>query len=123
MAGTRIASVSGIRGIVGDGLDPAIVIEFVAAYAAGCGSGPIVVGHDGRASASVFIPAVLAGLTATGRDALLAGASATPTIGLLVRELRAAVDDLRNGRLDAVPAQGARRVLRRGLHAAGLPGV
>jgi phosphomannomutase len=74
VSGTRIASVSGLRGVVGDGLDPAIVVEFAAAYASGCGRGPIVVGHDGRVSAPVFVPAVLAAVTATGRDVLLAGA-------------------------------------------------
>lgn len=86
MGGTRIASVSGLRGIVGDGLDPAIAVEFAASYAAGCAPGPIVVGHDGRVSAPVFTQAVLAGVTATGRDALLVGATATPTIGRLVRD-------------------------------------
>ncbi len=90
MAGTRIASVSGVRGLVGDGLDPAIVAEFVAAYATGQGDGPIVVGHDGRASAPVFVPAVLAAIAATGRDALLAGPVATPTLGRLVVDLGAA---------------------------------
>src|SRR3954469_16504830 len=90
VSGTRIASVSGLRGIVGDGLDPAIVVEFAAAYASRCTSGPIVVGHDGRVSAPVFVPAVLAGVTATGRDALLVGATATPTIGRLVRDQGAA---------------------------------
>lgn len=90
MSGTRIASVSGVRGVVGDGLDPALAVEFAAAYAAGCGPGPIVVGHDGRVSAPMFAPAVLAGVTATGRDALFVGATATPTIGRLVRDQGAA---------------------------------
>jgi phosphomannomutase len=90
VAGTRIASVSGVRGVVGDGLDPAIVADFTAAYASGQGPGPIVVGHDGRVSAPVFLPAVLSAVTATGRDALLAGPVATPTLGRLVRDLRAA---------------------------------
>ncbi len=90
MAGTRIASVSGVRGIVGDGLDPAIVADFAAAYAAGQGRGPIVVGHDGRVSAPVFLPAVLSAVTATGRDAWLAGPVATPTLGRLVVDLKAA---------------------------------
>jgi phosphomannomutase len=90
VSGTRIASVSGLRGIVGDGLDPAIAVEFAAAYASGCGAGPIVVGHDGRVSAPVFVHAVLAGVTATGRDALLVGAAATPTVGRLVRDQGAA---------------------------------
>ena len=90
MAGTRIASVSGVRGVVGDGLDPAIVADFTAAYASGLRPGPIVVGHDGRVSAPVFLPAVLSAVTATGRDALLAGPVATPTLGRLVRDLGAA---------------------------------
>ena len=90
MAGTRIASVSGIRGVVGDGLDPAIVADFVGAYASGQGPGPIVVGHDGRVSAPVFVPAVLSAIASTGRDALLAGPIATPTLGGLVRDLGAA---------------------------------
>jgi phosphomannomutase len=87
VAGTRIASVSGLRGVVGDGLDPVVVTEFAAAYAAGCDGKEIVVGHDGRASAPVFVGAVVAGLTATGRDVLLAGPTATPTLGTLVRDL------------------------------------
>jgi phosphomannomutase len=90
VGGTRIASVSGLRGVVGDGLDPVIAVEFAAAYATGCGPGPIVVGHDGRVSASMFVSAVLAGVTATGRDALLVGAAATPTLGRLVRDQAAA---------------------------------
>ena len=90
VGGTRIASISGLRGVVGDGLDPAAVVEFAAAYAAGCEPGPIVVGHDGRPTAPMFVHAVLAGITAAGRDALLAGAAATPTMGVLVRDLGAA---------------------------------
>jgi phosphomannomutase len=88
--GTRIASISGLRGIVGDGLDPATAVEFAAAYAGDCDAGPIVVGHDGRASAAVFAAAVEAGVTATGHDAWMAGPAATPTIGWLVRERRSA---------------------------------
>jgi phosphomannomutase len=37
-------------------------------------------------SASVLFPAVLSGVTATGRDALVAEATATPTVGVLVTE-------------------------------------
>jgi phosphomannomutase len=85
-SGTRIASISGLRGVVGDGLDPATAVEFAAAYASGCDHGPIAIGHDGRRSAAVFAAAVEAGVTATGHDALLLGATATPTIGRLVRE-------------------------------------
>ena len=86
MAGTRIASVSGLRGIVGDGLDPAAVVEFAAAYAAESGVRDIFVAHDGRPTAALFVQAVCAGVTATGRNVLLLGAAATPTIGYLIRQ-------------------------------------
>jgi phosphomannomutase len=75
--------------VVGDGLDPSIAVEIAAAYASECEPGPIVVGHDGRASARLFSAAVDAGVTATGRDLLFAGPIATPTLGILVRELHA----------------------------------
>ncbi len=84
--GVRIASVSGLRGLVGDGLDPMVVAEFAAAYASTCQPGPILVGNDGRSSATVFEHAVISGVAATGHDVLLAGTLATPTLGLLVRE-------------------------------------
>ena len=85
MSETRIASISGLRGLVGDGLDPVVMVEFAAAYASQCEPGAIVLSHDGRISSTVFFPAVLAGVTATGRDALVAGATSTPTVGILVR--------------------------------------
>jgi phosphomannomutase len=84
-SGTRIASISGLRGVVGNGLDPATAAEFAAAYASACEPGPIAIGHDGRRSAAVFTAAVEAAVMATGHDALLLGPTATPTIGWLVR--------------------------------------
>ncbi len=87
---TRIASVSGLRGWVGRGLDPVIVAEYAAAYASELGPGSVVVGHDGRASAHLFAPVVAATLNACGRDALVAGPVATPTLGRLVVDLGAA---------------------------------
>jgi phosphomannomutase len=87
---TRIASISGLRGLVGNGLDPVVAVEFAAAYASQCEPGAIVISHDARVSSSVFLPAVVSGVTGTGRDALVAGATATPTVGVLVRERNAA---------------------------------
>jgi phosphomannomutase len=88
--GTRIASISGLRGIVGDGLDPAVAVEFAAAYASECEPGPIVIAHDGRVSAAVFSSAVQAAVMAAGHDVMFAGAAATPTVGLLIRDSGAA---------------------------------
>jgi phosphomannomutase len=75
--------------VVGDGLDPIVAVQFAAAYASQCEPGPIVISHDARVSSAVFYPAVIAGVTATGHDALLAGPTSTPTIGILVRERNA----------------------------------
>ena len=58
---TRIASISGLRGVVGDGLDPVVAVEFAAAYASQCEPGSIVISHDGRVSSNVFFPAVVSG--------------------------------------------------------------
>ena len=90
VAGTRIASVSGVRGVVGNGFDPAIVADFTGSYVSGLKPGPIVVGHDGRVSAPTFIPCIVSAILACGRDALLAGPVATPTLGRLVVDLEAA---------------------------------
>jgi phosphomannomutase len=75
-----------LRGVVGNGIDPAVAVEFAAAYASECEPGPIVVGHDGRVSSAVFTAAVQAAVAGTGHDVLLAGAAATPTVGVLVRD-------------------------------------
>ena len=82
----RIASISGLRGVVGNGLDPATVSEFVAAFIAESGPGEYAIGHDGRSSADIFTAAVEASIRAVGCRGVLLGAVATPTLGWLVRE-------------------------------------
>jgi phosphomannomutase len=94
VAGTRIASISGLRGIVGDGLDPALALEYAAAYAStrspsqGKARAQILVAHDGRPTALTFQNAVVAGVLASGCNALIAGALATPTVGFEVARRR-----------------------------------
>jgi phosphomannomutase len=83
---TRIVSISGLRGVVGQGIDPRVVVDYVAGYVAGLERGPVVVGHDGRASVPAFEPAVIAAVLGSGRDVLRAGPVATPTLGILVRD-------------------------------------
>jgi phosphomannomutase len=90
MKPVRIASVSGLRGVVGNGFDPLVAVEYAAAYASRCGPGPILVGHDGRATADAFVAAVASAIACTGHDARLLGPVATPTIGRLVRTTSAA---------------------------------
>lgn len=86
----RILSVSGLRGVLGDGLDA----DYVTAFAAGVGTwakgGTVVLSRDGRATGEMLRHAALAGLTATGCRVVDAGVAATPTVGVLVSHLKAA---------------------------------
>jgi phosphomannomutase len=85
-----IISVSGLRGIVGGGLDPQVVIRYVAAFASGLAPGPIVVTRDGRGTGPMLAAAVHSALAALGREVLDGDIAATPTTGVLVRQYRAA---------------------------------
>lgn len=81
-----IISVSGLRGIVGDSIDPILAQRFVLAFASTLSPGRVVVGRDGRATGDLFSLAVSSGLMAAGFDVLDADVCATPTLGVLVRE-------------------------------------
>lgn len=85
----RILSISGLRGVIGDGLDPAYVAQFASALGTLTRGGRVVVSRDGRSTGPMLKHAVLAGLTATGCRVLDAGIAATPTCGVLVTHLNA----------------------------------
>lgn len=87
---TRILSISGLRGIIGDGLDPLYVTEFTAAMGTMFQGGKVVVSRDGRATGSVMYHAAVAGLIATGCEVIDAGIATTPTCGVLIQHLGAA---------------------------------
>jgi phosphomannomutase len=85
-----IISVSGLRGIVGESLTPDVAVRYAAAFAAEIAAGPIVITRDGRDSGPMLAEALCRGLTALGRDVVDCGVAATPTTGVLVRQLKAA---------------------------------
>lgn len=85
-----IISVSGLRGVIGSSLTPEVALRYAAAFASQVPPGPIVVTRDGRDSGQMLAAAITAGLKAAGRDVINGGIAATPTTGVLVRELRAA---------------------------------
>lgn len=87
---TRILSISGLRGIVGNGLDPVYASEFAGALGTIFCGGKVVVARDGRSTGPMLYHAIVAGLTATGCEVLDAGISTTPTCGVLVRHHNAA---------------------------------
>lgn len=80
----RILSISGLRGIVGDGLDPVFLTEFAAGLGTLVAGGTIVVSRDGRSTGAYIKNAVLAGLQSVGCSVLDAGIATTPTAGVLV---------------------------------------
>jgi len=82
-------SVSGVRGIIGEGLTPDIITRFATAFGYFCGGETIVVGRDARTTGSMMEYAVFAGLMASGCKVLNLGISATPTIQLAVEKLKA----------------------------------
>lgn len=86
----RILSISGLRGVIGNGLDPEYLTRFAAAVGTMCGGGTVVLSRDGRSTGEMIRTAVIAGLTATGCKVLDAGIATTPTCGVLVQHHRAA---------------------------------
>ena len=61
-------SISGIRGVIGDGLDAVTVARWAAAYGAWLPAGPVVVGRDSRVTGPMVFDAVAAALASTGLD-------------------------------------------------------
>jgi phosphomannomutase len=85
-----IVSVSGIRGIIGEGLTPKAALAFASAFGAYTAGGRVVLSRDGRPSGLMLHNAVLAGLSAAGCEVYDLQVAPTPTVGLAVRKLGAA---------------------------------
>ncbi|KAA3619933.1 MAG: phosphoglucosamine mutase [Calditrichaeota bacterium] len=80
-------SVSGIRGIVGEGLTPEIITQFAQAFGTYCESKPVVIGWDARVSGDMVHRAFVAGLLSVGCDVIDLGIAATPTVQMTTKEL------------------------------------
>ncbi|MBN1541505.1 phosphoglucosamine mutase [candidate division KSB1 bacterium] len=79
-------SVSGVRGIVGQGLTPQVAMQFALAYGSEYGPGKIVVGRDSRVTGTMIKYAVWSGLLATGCDVIDIGIAPTPTTEMMVEK-------------------------------------
>ncbi len=82
-------SISGIRGVIGDGLDAVTVSRWAAAYGAWLPAGPVIVGRDTRPSGPMVFDAVAAALASTGHDVWDIGITTTPTVEVAVQESNA----------------------------------
>jgi phosphomannomutase len=90
MAKELIVSVSGIRGIVGEGLTPEAALRFAVALGTAAAGERIVLSRDSRPSGAMLRHAVIAGLTSVGCEVHDLGIAPTPTVGVAVRKLAAA---------------------------------
>ena len=82
-------SISGVRGVIGESLTPALLTRFAQAFGTYVGSGTIVIGRDPRTSGEMVKQAVIAGLLSSGCRVIDIGMCPVPTIQLLVRHHRA----------------------------------
>jgi len=94
LAEKLIISISGVRGIVGENLTPSIAAEY------GCAFGTflkeryagntiaVCIGQDSRASGQMLKSAVSTGLYSVGIDVVDLGLVTTPSVAIMIKELR-----------------------------------
>lgn len=88
-----MASVSGVRGIFADSIDPLITTRYAAVFGefikADAPQATIVVGRDSRTTGQNMLSAVIAGLTGVGCHVIDIGVVSTPTVLLNVQRFKA----------------------------------
>ena len=82
-----LASVSGIRGVFGDGLDPAVLVRYASAFGGWLqqhteAAPLVIVGRDGRDTGDVCARIVTATLQACGCDVIDGGLATTPSVAM-----------------------------------------
>ncbi|HSK47546.1 MAG TPA: phosphoglucosamine mutase [Coriobacteriia bacterium] len=91
--GARLFGTDGVRGVANTELTPELAFrlgEAAGHFLAERGKrGRIVVGRDTRRSGNMLESAIVAGITSSGADALIAGVVPTPAVSFLVRDLGA----------------------------------
>jgi phosphomannomutase len=89
-----IASVSGVRGILGDNLTPINIIKFTSAFIKYCKkkskSDKIIVGNDGRQHGRLISDIVLSTVSMSGYKVVDIGVVPTPTVQIATEDLKAA---------------------------------
>ncbi|MEP0861649.1 MAG: phosphoglucosamine mutase [Ignavibacterium sp.] len=86
---TLMVSISGIRGIVGDGLTPEVIVKYTSAYADFIKQGKVIVGRDARITGEMVSKIVVGTLLAKGLDVIDIGIVPTPTVQFTVKTLEA----------------------------------
>jgi phosphomannomutase len=85
-----VVSVSGIRGIVGESLDPAQVMALAGAHGATLApGGTVILGRDSRPTGAMLAAACAAGLRGVGCTVIDIGVVPTPTVPIMIAHLGA----------------------------------
>ncbi len=90
MPAPLMKSVSGIRGIVGESFTPDLLISAGAAFAKYAKYGTVVVGRDSRPTGEAVALNIISVLLLSGCDVVDIGVVPTPTVQVMVEELKAA---------------------------------
>ncbi|KYC45095.1 MAG: putative phosphoglucosamine mutase [Candidatus Methanofastidiosum methylothiophilum] len=80
-----IFGVSGLRGVIGDGLSPDLIFNYVSSFAKEIPMGTVVIGNDSRFSGNMVRNAVVSSLLALGFKILDIGIAPTPTIQFVTK--------------------------------------
>ena len=89
-----IASVSGVRGIIGDNLTPQNIAKFTSAFAEYCrkntsgNKNKIIVGRDGRQHGEIISNLVISNLLLSGFEVVDIGIAPTPTVQIATEDLK-----------------------------------
>jgi phosphoglucosamine mutase len=92
LSNQRLFGTDGVRGIANAELTPELAFrlgEAAGRFLADGAVGRVVVGRDTRRSGDMLEAALVAGICASGSDALLAGIVPTPAVAFLLRDLKA----------------------------------
>jgi len=84
-----MVSTSGIRGVIGAGLDPVMVSGYAAAFGTYLKGGRVVIGRDSRPSGEMIKNAAISALQSVGVDVIDIGMVPTPTLEIAVSGLKA----------------------------------
>ncbi len=84
-----VKSTSGVRGVLGNGLDMHMLAEYAAAFGTILGKGKVVIGRDSRPSGAIINPLIISVLQSVGLDVIDIGIVPTPTVEIAVKKLKA----------------------------------
>lgn len=123
MAQELIISVSGMRGIIGENLTPAIAAEYGCAFGSflkgqadpGAAKPSVCIGRDSRVSGPMLASAVMAGLCSVGVEAIDLGLVTTPSVGIMLRHLGCQGGVIITASHNPIPYNGIKLLLDNGM--------